>query len=70
MKLISSLPFKNSLICWGLSLSLFCMRMCIRPQNAPTHPRFMIILYWKPAVFHDHLVLDNSRGSADRDFVR
>ncbi|HEY6340983.1 MAG TPA: hypothetical protein VIY49_05790, partial [Bryobacteraceae bacterium] len=46
---------------WRVRLSLFCMRICIRPQNArPAHPHFMIILYWKPVPFHDHLVLDNS----------
>src|SRR5580658_9144228 len=61
LKTISSLAFKKSLICWRVRLSLFCMRICIRPQNArPTHPQFMIILYWKPVPFHDHLVLDNS----------
>src|ERR1017187_10114347 len=56
-----SLSAKKSLICPGLSTSLFCMRICIQPQKTrPVHPIFMIILYWNQAQFHDHLVLDNS----------
>ena len=61
LKLISSLPFKNSLICFRLSFSPFCMRICTQPQNAPLHSPFMIILHWNPDQFHDHLALDNSR---------
>jgi hypothetical protein len=31
VKLIFRLPFKNLLICFGLSFSLFCMAICTRP---------------------------------------
>src|SRR5580658_11280978 len=66
-----SVPFKKSLICPAVSTSLFCMRICIQPQNTrPVHPIFMIILYWNQAQFHDHLVLDNSIAArASRDMV-
>src|ERR1035438_6160557 len=60
-KLTASLPFKNSWICSVVSPSPFCMRSCIRPQNAhPAHSIFMIIFHWKQVRFHDHLVLENS----------
>src|ERR1017187_884703 len=62
-KLTPSVPFKKSSICSLVSASLFCMRICIQPQNTcPVHPIFMIILYWNQVRFHDHLVLDNSES--------
>ena len=69
VKLISALPFKNPLICSGVSFSLFCMCICNRPQNPPPHPPFMIIQHWNPKPFHDHLALDNSRRGFEDNLV-
>src|SRR5471030_1671731 len=66
-KLTPSLPFKNSLICSAVSPSPFCMRICIRPQNAcPTHSIFMIIFYWKQVQLHDHRELENCQGNVGK----
>jgi hypothetical protein len=47
-------------ICSSVSHSAFCMRICIRPPNAPPLHIFTIILYWNQVLFQDHLLLDNS----------
>lgn len=66
---MSSLPFKNSLICCPVRASAFCMRICIRPLHAyPQPPIFRIILCWKQPPLQDHLVLDNSVQHNDRQF--
>jgi hypothetical protein len=47
-------------------------RSAVSQHNSPAAflPHFRIILCWKPAHFHDHLVLDNSAVlSTGRDIV-
>src|SRR6266700_3551711 len=63
---IGRLPLRNSWICSWVSISAFCMRICIRPQTASPSHIFMIILYWNQVRFHDHLVLENSQVGIDR----
>src|SRR5713226_4813989 len=56
---ICALDSRNSRICSWLKFSAFCMCTRIRPRPAyPVTSIFMLILHWKPVLFHAHLVLD------------
>src|SRR5215471_17827999 len=70
VKLISSLPFRNSLTCCPVSVSLCYMCMRTWLQNFRfAHPRLMITSYWKPVALPDHPVLDNSQHTSGGGWV-